>query len=89
MNKIHIKKFGLVLGLFVALVHLVWVLIIAAGWAQGLIDFIFRLHTLSNPFVVQALTLKHAVGLVVVTFVVAYVVGVVFAWIWNKFAVRA
>ncbi len=81
MNK---NKVALVLGSFVGLVHLGWSLLIAFGWAEPLINFIYKMHSLNNPFTVMPFDLMRSVELVVITFLVAYVVGYVFATIWNK-----
>jgi hypothetical protein len=82
MNK---NKIGLVLGSFLGLFHLVWGLLIAIGFAQPLLDFIYNMHSLNNPFTVASFDLARSVGLIVVTFLVGYMVGYVFATIWNKF----
>lgn len=82
MNK---HKTGLVFGSFAAFVHLVWSLLIAFGWAQGWMDFVYRVHSLNNPFTVMPFDLWRSLGLIVLTFVVGYIVGNVFAFIWKKF----
>ena len=82
MNK---HKTGLVLGSLVSSIHLVWSILIALGWAQGLLDFIYNMHSLNNPFTVMSFSLMRSLGLVVITFVVGYVLGNVFAMFWNKF----
>lgn len=82
MNK---NKIGLILGSFAGLFHLVWGLLIVFGLAQPLLDFIYNLHSLNNPFTVMPFDLVRTLGLIVVTFLVGYVFGYVFAMIWNKF----
>lgn len=78
-------KVGLTLGAFAGLLHLIWEALIFLGWAQGYISFILGLHSLSNPYTVQAFDLAHAVELVVLACIVGYIVGAVFAVIFNKF----
>ncbi|MDE2399616.1 MAG: hypothetical protein KGL67_01215 [Patescibacteria group bacterium] len=82
MNK---NKIGLVLGSFAGLFHLVWGLLIAFGMAQVLLDFIYNLHSLNNPFVVMPFNLLRTLGLVIFTFIMGYIFGYVFAFLWNKF----
>ena len=82
MNK---NKVALSLGSFFGLVHLVWGLLIAFGWAQWWLDFVYNLHSLNNPFTVTPFDLPRTLELVVMTFVVGYVFGYVFAVLWNKF----
>ncbi len=81
MNK---NKTGLVFGSFLGLFHLVWGLLIAFGLAQVLLDFVYDLHSLNNPFVVMPFDLVRTIGLVIFTFIVGYVFGYVIAVIWNK-----
>lgn len=81
MNK---HKVALVLGSFTGLIHLVWGVLVAVGFAQPLINFIYKLHSLSNPPVVMSFDLGRSVGLVVVTFLAGYFVGYVFAILWHK-----
>ena len=78
------KKTGLVLGSFMAVVHLIWSVLVALSVAQALINFIYSLHMLAKPPQVEAFSLGKAAGLVVVTFIVGYVFGNIFAWLWNK-----
>ncbi len=78
------NKTGVVWGLFFALFHLFWAVLVAIGLAQPMMDFIFKIHLMNNPYVIASFDLTLAIMLVVITFVVGYVLGVVFAWIWNK-----
>lgn len=75
---------GLVLGSFVSALHLGWSILVAAGVAQPLMDWIFGLHFLNNPYKVMQFDLLTALTLVVVTFAVGYVAGVFFAFLWEK-----
>jgi hypothetical protein len=81
MNK---NKAGLVFGSFLAFMHLVWSVLVATGLAQAYLNFIFNLHMIANPFQVQAFSLGRAAGLIIVTFLIGYAFGCVFAWFWNK-----
>ncbi len=77
-------KVGLVLGSFLGSMHLVWSLFVAFGWAQGILDFIYHLHSLSNPFTVMPFDLGRSIGLIVVTSVIGYILGNVFSFFWKK-----
>jgi len=81
MNK---NKVALVLGSFMGLFHLAWGVLIAFNFAQPLLDFIYNLHSLNNPFAVMPFDLMRTIGLIIVTFLVGYVAGYAFATLWHK-----
>jgi hypothetical protein len=83
MKKIHPHTVGLIVGATVSLLHIVWSLIVMFGLANVYLDFIFSLHFVSNPFVVQSFDWGKAVMLWVITFVAGYMVGWVSGVIWN------
>ena len=84
MEKLSKTKTGLVLGLFMAIVHAAWAVLVALGVAQGLIDWVTEMHMLDNPYIVLDFSLGTAIGLIVLTFVVGYILGWVFAALWNS-----
>ena len=78
------QKVAMITGLFVGGMHLVWALIVATGLAQSLMDFIYGLHFLNNPFTVNPFDLTNAIILVLLTTVVGYIAGWAGTWLWNK-----
>ena len=76
-------KVGLALGSFVSLLHAVWAILVALGVAQSLMDFVFYLHMVVNPYMISDFNFGLAVGLVVYTAIMGYVVGWVFAALYN------
>lgn len=82
--KFNVQKTALVLGIFLGLVHVVWSLLVLIGFAQPLLDFIFWVHMLANPYHVTGFTLTQSILLILVTCGVGYLVGYVFAMLWNK-----
>lgn len=82
--KLNPNNTGLSLGGLLAIWHASWSALVALGFAQTLLNFVFSIHFLTNPYRVREFNLGTALTLVVVTFVVGYVVGWVFAMIWNK-----
>ena len=78
------KKVGLVLGSFAGLFHFVWGVFIAVGFAQPVLDFVYNIHSLNNPFTVMPFDLMRTLGLIVFTFLMGYIFGYVFAALWNK-----
>lgn len=82
--KLNPNKVALTLGVLFGGFHLGWSILVALNLAQGLLDFIFGLHMIANPYQVTGFDLMKAGTLVVVTFAVGYGVGFVFASVWNK-----
>jgi hypothetical protein len=82
--KFNSNTVGLYSGALISFCHLVWVIMVALGLAQGWLNFIFGLHFVNNPFQVRVFNLSTAVTLVIMTFVVGYMVGWVSTWAWNK-----
>ncbi len=78
------NKAGVALGGLMGLWHFVWGIFVVFGIAQLLLDWIYSLHFLNNPFVVQSFNAVLWLTLIVVTAAVGYVFGYVFALIWNK-----
>lgn len=83
MKELDKNTTGLILGTFAGLVHLLWAAIVGLGFGQTLLDFIYSMHFLNNPFTVASFDLVRAATLVVVTFVCGYLAGWVFAAVWN------
>jgi hypothetical protein len=83
--KLDKNKTGLVLGVFFAIVHLVWALFIAIipSLMQNFIDWIMGLHFLGIAITVLPFSILSAAMLVIMTFIVGFVFGWVFAFAWN------
>lgn len=77
-------KTGLVTGVFVGGIHLGWSLLVFLGWAQPLINFIFRLHMLKPLFVVDDFSFVLSLGLILFTSVIGYLLGYLSATVWNR-----
>jgi hypothetical protein len=80
---------SLIWGMCLSSLHLCWVLLIAAGWAQALLDFIFKLHMLNSPFQVQAFNPLLALGLLGMTFLVGCFYGAAFYLIKARFSTQS
>ena len=64
--------------------HLTWAVLVAVGFAQPLIDFLFWIHFIKPVYVVEPFEIGRAVILVLVTAGIGYVVGLAFALLWNR-----
>ena len=69
-----------------ALVHAVWAMIVFLGVAQPFLDWMFAIHSLTNPNFVLPFDLARSLTLVGTTFVIGYGFGWAFANIWNRVA---
>lgn len=84
MANISKAKTGLVLGSLLGIFHLSWALLVASGFAQSFIDWIFRLHFIQPPYTITTFHVGTALGLIAVTFSIGYLLGWLFGAIWNR-----
>lgn len=77
---------ALIGGTSLSSLHFFWLLLVALGWAQALMDFIFMLHMLNSPFQVQPFNLLFALGLIGITFLIGCFYGALFYFVKNKFS---
>ena len=85
MQNINVSKSGFIFGSFMGLWHLVWSFMVGVGIAQGLLDWIYGLYFLNNPFQVTPFSVLNALYLIVVTTLIGFGGGCFFAFLWNKF----
>lgn len=88
MRQISPAKAGFALGAVVALWHLIWVSLVALGWAKPLMDFVLRLHFIQLQYELAPFDLGTAAALVALTFCVGALFGIVFALVWNRLGAR-
>lgn len=81
MNK---HKVAMTTGLFAGLVHLVWEVLVFLGAGQKFLNWKLSMHSLSSPVKVLPFSLGTAVGLIITALIGGYIVGWVFASIYNK-----
>jgi hypothetical protein len=84
MRKISPIKAGLTLGILLGLWHLCWAALVALGWAQGVVDFLFKIHFFAPVLRIQQFDGETAALLVIVTAAIGFVIGVVGALAWNQ-----
>lgn len=80
-------RLGIIFGLFLGLFHAFWAALVAFGWAQPLMDFVFWVHFITPPWHIERFTLERASVLVGFTSAVGFVMGIIGGWLWNRFAV--
>lgn len=82
-NGVHPHRAGLALGGVSGFFHLIWVTLVGIGWAQPLLDAVYQLHMVKPVPIVGPYQADYAVGLVLVTSVLGYILGCILATIWN------
>lgn len=78
------SSLGLIVGIFSATLHLVWTLLVILNLAKPIMDFVYGLHFLNNPFLITGFTFSKAIGLLLLTFFGGYVLGYFLGWVWEK-----
>ncbi len=88
MNKLHPHSFGMAAGSTAALLHALLAISVAAmpDVTQKLINLDVALHFMKMDVMVQPFSAGGAVALIILAFCVAYVVGRIFAAVYNSFA---
>lgn len=86
MQKFDANVVGLWTGIVIGSCHALWSALVALGWAQGLIDWIFGLHFILPIFTVIEFKFTTALVLTILTFAVGYIVGYLSTILWNKLA---
>lgn len=88
MRRINALNAGLAVGSVVGLWHVMWSALVAVGWAQVVIDFVFWMHFIKPVLLVQPFNLGTAAVLVAITLTTGFALGYVLAAAWNWLAPR-
>ena len=81
--RMNVGKAGLVLGAVIGGWHLCWSILVALGWAQAVIDFVLWMHFIKPIYVIEPFEIGRAAILVTVTAGAGFVIGSIFALVWN------
>ena len=77
---------GLAFGLFLAAIHTGWALLVALGWAQNLMNFVFWAHFITPPYRIEPFEVARAAILIGFVFIAGAIMGWVVALLWNNLA---
>jgi hypothetical protein len=83
MAKVNANKLGLTVGIFAAVFHATWAILIAIGILQTWLNWILPMHFVSNFFTLLPFSISNALILIVCAFIGGYITGWVFAVLWN------
>lgn len=84
MKELHTQKVALTVALFISGWHVIWSILVITDIAQPLLNFVFWLHMIANPYHVTGFNIIQSLFLILITFVFGYVFGWIFAWLWNN-----
>ena len=83
MGTVNPNKAGLVLAALLGAWHFFWALLVASGWAQTVLNFVFWMHFIKPPYTVGAFSAGIALVLILVTATIGYIAGYVLGVLWN------
>ena len=72
------------LGGLCGLWHLAWSALVLLGLAKPVLDLVLALHFLEVTYTVAPFSAPKALGLVVMTSALGYLLGYVLVWVWNR-----
>lgn len=81
--RISVGKTGLVLASVFGSWHLCWSILVVAGWAQPMADFIFWMHFIKPVYIIEPFAIGRAAILLAVTAAIGFAFGAEFAGVWN------
>jgi hypothetical protein len=82
---IHLNtmKVGIGAAAVTAGFHFCWSILVAARWAQPVIDFVFWAHFIKPIYVIEPFEFIRAAVLIAVTAGLGFLIGFAFAAVWN------
>ena len=83
----HLKA-GMMLSLVLASLHAVWAALVAIGWGQAVLDFLFWLHMLGPAWKVQPFEPAAALFLILATGTIGFVMGSLASVFWHLMSAK-
>ena len=83
LKHLDVGRTGIVLATVTGGFHLCWSLLVAFGWAQPVVDFVFWAHFIKPIYLIEPFEIARAAILVAITAGVGLILGSVFALVWN------
>lgn len=83
MHSINTQKTAIAFGILLGGWHALWSALVLLGIAQPIMDFVLWAHMIHIQWTVGPFEMTAAITLVVMTGAIGYVMGWVFAKVWN------
>ena len=83
LERLSTTTTGLVVGAVMGGMHLFWSLMVAAGWGQSIMNFIFWMYFIKPIDLIEPFELIRAISLVVTTSIIGFMLGWTAARLWN------
>jgi hypothetical protein len=84
LERLSTTTTGLVVGAVMGGMHLFWLLMVAAGWGQSIMNFIFWMYFIKPIDLIEPFELIRAISLVVTTSIIGFMIGWTAARLWNR-----
>lgn len=90
MKKLKSKghKIAVVVGLFFAIIHLAWSVLVALKLAQPFLDWIYPMHFVDNLYYVNSFNFLTAFLLLFVAFIAGYFATLLFITLWKAMKIK-
>ncbi len=85
MEKLNKNAVGLSLGIIFLIVHLLWIIAVVGGFAETLIVWWNNSHFIHTNMTVTNFYIGTALLTLIRAFIGGYIIGWIFAFIYNKF----
>ena len=83
MGDLSKNKVGMTVGIYVAVWHALWSLLVGVGVAQEMLDWVLPLHFVGLAVPITAFSWINALILTIAAFIGGYLMGWLFAALWN------
>ena len=84
LERLSTTTTGFVIGGIMGGMHLFWSLLVAAGWGQPIMNFIFWMYFIKPIDLIEPFESIRAISLVVTTSIIGFMLGWTAARLWNR-----
>lgn len=85
VQELNSNRAGLALGTLFAIFHFIWLILIGINFGQTSANIWHSMHFISDMHTIEAFSFGTALIGLILAFVAGYVIGWLFAYLYNKF----